>query len=346
MNPDAGGTSIEQVYSAMASVTFPPLAMFPEYLKGGGGGGSGDNDDDSVPSSDATLVVSVVETYEDNDSYSAYEYFMDSLFNALDAAGGGPCMDDHDTDPHVSMSRGVKFWSSYHSQQYAYQANLEVAVWQAMYPYGVTIGSSSYAAFPPGQGGSKKLVGYGNLYFFFDRANITMAFNPNRDLTDSEEYYATLYMQTDVSSYYSSTTTISFDYSGSGDDDGDSWEHNPYSWNAQMAMHDMTDGWDLPPNCLQEGETFLGIPLSRTSESKMQSTSSFQEQFDFEYLVDRNGTYVQSFGTNHGWLVGEELDNAVGSIVDKDTAHIPLFYTGTTNAAMVCFLWSRVFVFL
>jgi hypothetical protein len=78
----------------------------------------------------------------------------------------------------------------------------------------------------------------------------------------------------------------------------------------------------------------------------MQSTSSFQEQFDFEYLVDRNGTYVQSFGTNHGWLVGEELDNAVGSIVDKDTAHIPLFYTGTTNAAMVCFLWFRVFVFL
>ena len=27
-------------------------------------------------------------------------------------------------------------------------------------------------------------------------------------------------------------------------------------------MHDMTDGWDLPPNCNQEGETFLGIPLS------------------------------------------------------------------------------------
>lgn len=340
MNPDAGGTSIDQVYSAMSSVTFPPISMFPEYLKGGGGHNSGDGDDDSVPSSDITLVVSVVETYEDNDSYSAYEYFLDSLFNAMDAVGGGPCMDDHDTDPHVSMARGVKFWSAYHSQQYAYQSNLEVAVWQAMYPYGVPIGSSSYAAFPPGQGGSKQLVGYGSIYFFFDRANITMAFNPNRDLTSSEEYYATLYMQSDVSSYYSSTTSISFDYSGSGDNGDDSWEHNPYSWNAQMAMHDMTDGWDLPPNCLQEGETFLGIPLSRTSDSKMQSTSSFQEQFDFEYLVDRNGTYVQSFGTNHGWLVGEELDNAVGSIVDKDTAHIPLFYTGTTNAEMVCKRWS------
>ena len=62
---------------------------------------------------------------------------------------------------------------------------------------------------------------------------------------------------------------------------------------------------------------------------------TFQEQFDFEYLVDRNATYITGFGTNHGWLIGEELDNAVGSIVDKDTAHIPLFYTGTTNPNMV-----------
>mmetsp|Transcript_45470 Transcript_45470/g.110141 ORF Transcript_45470/g.110141 Transcript_45470/m.110141 type:complete len:948 (+) Transcript_45470:123-2966(+) len=333
LNPDAGGTSMDQVYSAMDSITFAPLSIFPEYLKGGGGGGSGDGDDDSVPSSDSTLVVSVVETYEDNDSYSAYEYFLDSLFNALDSYGGGPCMDDHDTDPHVSMSRGVKFWSSYHSQEYSYQANLEVAVWQAMYPYGVPIGSGGSASFPPGGGGSKQYVGYGNLYFFFDRANITKAFNPNRDLSDNESYYATLYMTTDVSSFYSSTTSIGFDYKGSGDN-GNSWEHNPYSWNANMAMHDMTDGWDLPPNCLQEGETFFGIPLSRASESKMQSTSSFQEQFDFEYLTDRNGTYITSFGTNHGWLVGEELGNAVGSIVDKDTSHIPLFYTGTTNPDM------------
>jgi hypothetical protein len=112
----------------------------------------------------------------------------------------------------------------------------------------------------------------------------------------------------------------------------------PIPWNQMMAKHDMTDGWELPPNCLQEGETFFGIPLSRTSGSKLQSSSTFQEQFDFEYLVDRNGTYVNSFGTNHGWLIGEELDNAVGSIVDKDTAHIPIFYTGTTNPNMVRFV--------
>jgi hypothetical protein len=75
----------------------------------------------------------------------------------------------------------------------------------------------------------------------------------------------------------------------------------------------------------------------------LQSTMTFQEQFDFEYLVDRNGTYVTSFGTNHGWLIGEQLDNAVGSIVDKDTAHIPIFYTGTTNANMVRTVeWCRV----
>ena len=343
MNPDLGGTSVDQVYYAMQSVSFPPFSIFPEYLKGGGGHHSGDDDDDvSVPSGDITLIVSVVETYEDGDSYSSYEYFLDNLFNAMDSAGGGPCMDDHDTDPHVSMSRGVKFWSSYHSQQYKYQSNLEVAVWQAMYPYGTPIGSNGYASFPPGGGGSKQHIGYGNLYFFFDRSNITKAFSPNRDLTSSESYYATLYMKTDVSSYYTSTTYIPFDYSGSHDDEDESYEHNPYSWSAQSAMHDMTDGWDLPPNCLQEGETFLGIPLSRTSDSKLQSSSSFQEQFDFEYLTDRNGTYITNFGTNHGWLVGEELDNAVGSIVDKDTAHIPLFYTGTTNAAMVSVTWVIV----
>lgn len=319
----------------MQSVSFAPFSIFPEYLKGGGGHHSGDDDEETVPSGDITLIVSVVESYEDGDSYSAYEYFLDDIFNAMDAVGGGPCMDDHDTDPHVSMSRGVKFWSAYHATQYMYQANLEVAVWQAMYPYGTPIGSAGYAAFPPGHGGTKQKVGYGNLYFFFDRANITKAFSPNRDLTSSESYYAKLFMKTDVSDFYSSTTEIGFDYSGSHDNGGDSYEHNPYSWSAKMAKHDMTDGWDLPPNCLQEGETFFGIPLSRTSESKLQSSNSFQEQFDFEYLADRNGTYITSFGTNHGWLIGEELGNAVGSIVDKDTAHIPLFYTGTTNPNMV-----------
>jgi hypothetical protein len=44
-----------------------------------------------------------------------------------------------------------------------------------------------------------------------------------------------------------------------------------------------------------------------------------------------------SFGTNHGWLVGGEQEgNGAGSLVDKDTAHIPLFYLGTTNPNMVC----------
>jgi hypothetical protein len=328
-----GGTTIDQVYNAMSSVSFAPFSVYPEYLKSGGGHHSGDSSGGSIPSGDVTLIVSIVETYEDGSTYSAYDLFLEELFSAMYNAGGGPCMDDHDTDPHVSMSRGVKFWSSYHKQQYMYAANLEVAVWQSMYPKGVPIGSSGYAAFPPGRGGKKQKVGYGNLYFFFDRANITKSFAPYRDLTSDESYYATLYMSGDTSSYYAKTTSIGFDYSGSGD--GGSWEWNAYSWNQKAAKHDMTDGWELPPNCLQEGETFFGIPLSRASGSKLQSTESFQEQFDFEYLTDRNGTYIQSFGTNHGWLVGEELGNAVGSIVDKDTAHIPLFYTGTTNPDMV-----------
>lgn len=319
----------------MSSVSFAPFSVFPEKVKGGGGDHSGDNgEQEEVPSSDVTLTVSIVNTYEDNDSYSSYENFLDQLFSAMYAVNGGACMDDHDTDPHVSMSRGVKFKSSYHQQQYFYNANLEVSVWQAMYPKGTPIGSQGYAAFPPGSR-NKQYVGYGNLYFFFDRANITKAWSPNRDLSDDEAYYATLYTSSDVSSYYESVTDVAFDYSGSQDNDDAEWEHNPYGWKASMAMHDMTDGWLLPPNCEQEGETFFGIPLSRKSDSNLQASSTFQDQFDFENIVDRNGTYITSFGTNHGWLVGEQIGNAVGSIVDKDTAHIPLFYTGTTNPDMV-----------
>jgi len=102
-----------------------------------------------------------------------------------------------------------------------------------------------------------------------------------------------------------------------------------------MAKHDMIDGWDLPPNCNMEGETFFAVPLSRASGSKLQSTTSFQDQFDFEYLIYRNYTYLQKFGTNHGWLNGEILGNGPGSIVDKDTSHIPIFYIGTTNPEML-----------
>ena len=101
-----------------------------------------------------------------------------------------------------------------------------------------------------------------------------------------------------------------------------------------MGKHDMTDGWDLPPNCNMEGETFFGIPLSRSSASKLTGSSTFQEQFDFEVLLDRNFTYMEEFGTNHGWLVGQQIGNGAGSIVDNDTAHIPLLYTGTTNPDM------------
>ena len=322
------GTSIDQVYAAMESVYFAPIYIFPEKVKGGGGGGSGDGD--GTPSGDVTLGVSVVETYTDNNNYGDYETFLDNLFNAMSAVSAGSCMDDKDTDPHVSMARGVKFKSSDHSAGYYYAVNLEIAVWQAMYPKGVIIGSSGYASFPAGSRGNKQYVGYGNLYFFFDRANITKAFRPGRDLSDDEASYSTLYSKGYSSSYYQSTTEIGFDYAGSHDN-GAEWEHNPYSWNAKMAMHDMTDGWDLPPNCGQEGETFLGIPLSRRSGSSLIDTSTFQEQFDFSVLMDTNYTYVTAFGTNHGWLIGEVIGNGVGSIVDKDTAHIPLFYTGTTN---------------
>lgn len=333
MDVSKGGTSIQQVYSAMESISFDPFPFYPEYLKGGGGKKNNNNyNSGSAPSSDITLIVSVVEEYSD-DSYSTYQKFLNSLFTAMKNVDGGACMDDHDTDPHVSMARGVKFKSSYHKQQYMYAANLEVAVWQAMYPKGVVIGSKSYASFPPGVKGSKKTVGYGNIYFFFDRNNITKAFPPSSSLTDQQFYYSTLFSKGKASSFYSSVT--SYSSNNNQEDNGDSWEYNPYQWKTNMAIHDQTNGWDLPPNCNEEGETFVGIPLSRQSASNLQSTNTFQEQFDFEYLLDRNFTYIKSFGTNHGWLVGGEQEgNSAGSIVDIDTAHIPLFNLGTTNPNM------------
>jgi len=334
LDVDSGGTSIDQVYQAMNQIGVPPLKIFPEYIKGGGGGGSGD-EEESVPAQDVTMIVSVVDEYGDDDSTSIYEQFLYDLFSAMDEVGGGPCMDDHDTDPHVSMTRGLKFKSSYHQQNYFYNSNLEIAVWQAMYPGGVVIGSTSKAVFPlNSKSAGKVTVGYGSLFFFFDRSNITQAFASQRDLYDSESYYSTLMSSGADSSFRSSVTSVSFDYSGSGGDNSN-YEHNPYNWKADMAMHDPTDGWDLPPNCKQEGEAFFGIPLSRKSSSSLQVSSlNFQEQFDFENVVDRNFTYIQKFGTNHGWLVGEAFGNTAGSIVDKDTSHIPLFYLGTTNINM------------
>jgi hypothetical protein len=290
---------------------------------------------DSTPSGDITLIVSVVEVYSSNSAYSTYQTFINKLFTALENVDQGSCVDDHDTDPHVSMARGVKFKSSYHMQQYIYAANLEVAVWQAMYPKGVVIGSESYASFPPDGQEKKKLVGYGNLYFFFDRMNITKAFPPSRTLSNEESYYATLFHKGKASKFYRTASAVNYD----NEDGGDSWEYNPYyQWKTNVAIHDQTNGWDLPPNCNEEGETFVGIPLSRKSKSNLQSTSTFQKQFDFEYLLDRNFTYILGHGTNHGWLVGgEETGNGAGSLVDKDTAHIPVFYLGTTNPKMVRF---------
>ena len=327
------GTSINQVVEAVNGISIPLLHLFPEKVKGGGGHHSGD-DDGSTPSGDITLAVSIVETYTDNQNYGDYENFLGVFFNAMAKVGGGSCMDDKDTDPHVSMARGVKFKSSTHQQNYFFTANLEVAVWQAMYPDGVVIGSNLYATFPLNSRNNKQYVGYGNLYFFYDRANITQAFRAERDLSEEEASYAKMYANGYASKYYKSVTTVDFDYSGSHDNNGD-WTHNPYAWNAKMAMHDMTDGWELPPNCYQEGETFLGIPLSRKSDSALLETSTFQTAFDFSVLIDANYSYVKSFGTNHGWLIGERLDNGVGSIVDKDTAHIPIFYFGTTNEELV-----------
>ena len=57
-------------------------------------------------------------------------------------------------------------------------------------------------------------------------------------------------------------------------------------------------------------------------------------------MIDRNYTYITSWETNHRWLVGEQIGNNVGSVVDNDTAHILIFYTGTKNPEMVSYFSS------
>ena len=145
----------------------------------------------------------------------------------------------------------------------------------------------------------------------------------------------TFYLNTDVSEYYVSTTKINFNYMGCHDNNNGDWEHNPYGCKVTMVYHDFMDRWDLPPNCMTEGETFFGIPFLRKLELLLQLSSTFQNQFDFEELIDINYTYIKRFGTNHNWLVGESINNSVSSIVKKDMAHITLFFTGTTNPNIV-----------
>lgn len=343
LDSSKGGTSLSQVYSALSSTSFEPFLFYPEMVKTGGGGGGGKNNNgySSTPSYDITLALSVVEVYQDNSndgagsSYSTYETFLTNLFLAIDNVNAGNCVDDEDTDPHVTLARGVKFKSSYWMAQYLYQVNLEVAVWQAMYPKGVVIGSSSTAKFSGSSYRWKTVVGYGNLYFFYNRNNITKSFPPSRSLTSEETYYTTLYKNGYASAFYDNTTSINFNYNQDGDNNGDSWEYNPNEWTTNMALNDPTDGFDLPPNCYQDGETFLGIALSRQSASTLQSTKSFQNQFNFDLLTDRNNTYIIGFDSNHGWLIGGESgQSGAGSIVEIDTANIPIFYVGTTNPDM------------
>jgi len=350
LDTSKGGTSLSQVYSALSSTSFEPFLFYPEMVKTGGGGknNNGNGGASSTPSYDITLALSVVEVYQDNSndgagsSYSTYETFLSNLFLAIDNVNAGNCVDDEDTDPHVTIARGVKFKSSYWLTQYLYQVNLEVAVWQAMYPKGVVIGSSSTAKFSGSSYRWKTVVGYGNLYFFYNRNNITKSFSPSRSLTSEETYYATLYKNGYTSAFYDNTTSINFSYQGGnnnnnqdGDNNGNSWEYNPNEWTTNMALNNPTNGFDLPPNCYQDGETFLGIALSRQSASTLQSTKSFQNQFNFDLLTDRNYTYITGFDSNHGWLVGGESgQSGAGSIVEIDTANIPIFYLGTTNPDM------------
>ena len=215
--------------------------------------------------------------------------------------GGISCADDRMTNPHVSMSRGTKFWSSTHMSNYFTAANTEVARWQKAYPYGVHIGSSGTADF--GQGNGEESVGYGNLYFFYNRNLITRKFSPNRDLTDTEKSYATI----DISAVtLDGSETIP---NSDKNDDNNYFSYDCFYFGAYNFKKDPTVGANMPCGCYEEGEAFFGIPLAQKAAGpgyySNGETESYQSAFDFSYLVDRSHEYVKKFETNHGWITGE-----------------------------------------
>ena len=66
--------------------------------------------------------------YKDKNNLT-YNKFLEDFFIVFEDIGGGSCMDNDDTDPHVSMARSVKFHFLHAMKQYQYYTNLEVAVW-------------------------------------------------------------------------------------------------------------------------------------------------------------------------------------------------------------------------
>jgi len=84
--------------------------------------------------------------------------------------------------------------------------------------------------------------------------------------------------------------------------------------------------------CYRNGATFVGLSLSRWSNSGNQDTVTRQVQFDFCEIIDRNETYVQSLNDD-GWLVcgGQSSNDPTNKITAADSAHIEIVHTGVTS---------------
>jgi len=323
---NARGDSMSQVvHYAFSQLSFEPFLFYPITVKTTAERQVKAYDDDSspIPSYELSLLVSIVDVYKDS-SYSTYETFKSNLQRYVERNAG--CVKESDTDLYVTLARGVKFKSSYHMEQYLDRVNLEVAVWQAMYPKGVVIGSSSTSKITSSANWKwKSVVGFGNLYHFSNRNNIIKSFPSSRSLSSEESYYATLISNGYATPFYANVTNIDFKYESNDDGNNDNgWEYSSDKWTKDLSLFDPTTGLNLPPNCYEDGEAFVGIALSRNSGSNLQSQKSFQSQFDFNVLVDHNSSYITGFDSDDGWLVG---NNSF-----FDTANIPLFHLGSTNA--------------
>ena len=121
-NTKYNGVSSSTVISMMKKISFPPFKVYPEYVaakSNNNNGGSG-----STPYGDTELVVSVIAEYSSGSTYSEYALFSATMLSTF---GDYACTDNKMTSPHVSMSRGTKFWSSTHKDAWVKRGNTAVA---------------------------------------------------------------------------------------------------------------------------------------------------------------------------------------------------------------------------
>ena len=338
LNATLGGTDIYDVYYYMSRMYRPPILSYPLYVKTGGGGKDLEL---KIQFSDTTGDGSCV---DDNylcgcpgDGEGEYESYSDCIVTYL---GESACSDGDMTDPHMSMIRGAKFFSSDSLTDYLTTVNTQVGRWQQIYTKGVAIGTNAtdIQFIDDDVTEAEKPYGYGGTEMFFGRVFITNQFAPTRNLTDDELEASQYTLTNDFVATDQVDDIPEASGSGSQDDAGD--------WDCTEFDQNDSDNWDpfsgigLPCGCYADGEAFLGIPLgqyvqvSDTACVNGGYCENYQSAWDLSLLTKDLYKYVEGFGSNHGTTSGlhvEVADNGFATLVEEPNTHIKLFRLGNVN---------------